>query len=397
LLKRPFAPPDPRRIAFEQLGQRLRAHHFDDSGRVVDPGLDAEAIAAALRALAEAWTPAAFYKAMDDLRPRRDGEEHAARELLKMADGATADWVNRWVGSKTRSCSIRNEASWRRICGHVEDIANMTLASMEQACLSAGVSLVDPLSSALPIESIASFEACTEILLPDPILVDNIDFDVVAESAQALLTALEDYERRAKAYEHKAYLAVLNTWQPVGVRAIALEQLLTQQGASMRGGQLMPPVRGSAKKCRAVEAVIEWLLSARGSADGWGEKADGRWTITVKTEVRPEVDRMIAQLRLIVDDLRCAADVSAESPVLTTVGGDAENISALEPQFLSALDLAARLGRPVTSIAKALERLRKKLPDCFIENGTRRKSDPTYLYRVSEVLPHLRERYGGST
>src|SRR5262245_20108862 len=59
------------------------------------------------------------------------------------------------------------------------------------------------------------------------------------------------------------------------------------------------------------------------------------------------------------------------------------------PADLSAADLARQMRQPKPRVEKALERYRKKYPDCYIENESPRKTDPRYLYRVGDVVPYL--------
>jgi hypothetical protein len=58
------------------------------------------------------------------------------------------------------------------------------------------------------------------------------------------------------------------------------------------------------------------------------------------------------------------------------------------PEYMSAGDLAGRLGLPPEATRKKLERLAERF-DCFIENESPRKNEARRLYRVADVLPHL--------
>ena len=55
------------------------------------------------------------------------------------------------------------------------------------------------------------------------------------------------------------------------------------------------------------------------------------------------------------------------------------------PEFMSAADLAARLGRPPDSTRKMLERWADDHPNCFIENDSPRRGEAKILYRVGDV------------
>jgi hypothetical protein len=60
------------------------------------------------------------------------------------------------------------------------------------------------------------------------------------------------------------------------------------------------------------------------------------------------------------------------------------------PEYLSAKDLADRLGLPREATRKKLDRLFQKFPDCAIDNEAPRRRESKRLYRVADVLPHLR-------
>jgi hypothetical protein len=81
----------------------------------------------------------------------------------------------------------------------------------------------------------------------------------------------------------------------------------------------------------------------------------------------------------------CRAALSGPPP--------AEQDVAVWPTFLSAADLAARLGQPKNAVEVFLRRYRKDYPDCATENEGRRHNEPRYLYRVADVLPHLRGHF----
>lgn len=59
------------------------------------------------------------------------------------------------------------------------------------------------------------------------------------------------------------------------------------------------------------------------------------------------------------------------------------------PDYMSANDLAARLGLPLAATRKKLERLAEKY-DCRVENESPRRGEPRWFYRVADVLPELR-------
>jgi hypothetical protein len=59
------------------------------------------------------------------------------------------------------------------------------------------------------------------------------------------------------------------------------------------------------------------------------------------------------------------------------------------PEYMSAKDLSNRLGLPPDATRKKLERLAGKY-DCFIDNESPRRGEAKRLYRVADVLPHIR-------
>jgi hypothetical protein len=59
------------------------------------------------------------------------------------------------------------------------------------------------------------------------------------------------------------------------------------------------------------------------------------------------------------------------------------------PDYMSAADLAERLGLEREATRKKLERMAKRF-DCFVDNESRRKGEAKRLYRVADVLPDLR-------
>jgi hypothetical protein len=64
------------------------------------------------------------------------------------------------------------------------------------------------------------------------------------------------------------------------------------------------------------------------------------------------------------------------------------------PEFLAANSLAEILGKPATVVEIFLRRFRKKFTDCFVEVEGRRKGEPRYLYRTSDVLAALVGHFG---
>lgn len=102
-----------------------------------------------------------------------------------------------------------------------------------------------------------------------------------------------------------------------------------------------------------------------------------------------------------LDELAAAvvADCTAQKgrPVDTGTGPSQRPASATPPstleapwpEYMSAKDLAERLGLPREGTRKKLERLADKY-DCSIENESPRRGECRRLYRTADVLPHLR-------
>ena len=61
----------------------------------------------------------------------------------------------------------------------------------------------------------------------------------------------------------------------------------------------------------------------------------------------------------------------------------------LLPLMLSASDIAKRIKQNSKSVSSFLTRFADKNRDCRIENPTKRKNEPKYLYRTTEVWPAL--------
>ncbi len=59
------------------------------------------------------------------------------------------------------------------------------------------------------------------------------------------------------------------------------------------------------------------------------------------------------------------------------------------PTFLSAADLAHRIGRPVEAVELWLRRFRKSHPDCFTEVEGTRRNEPRVWYRTADVWKPL--------
>jgi hypothetical protein len=59
--------------------------------------------------------------------------------------------------------------------------------------------------------------------------------------------------------------------------------------------------------------------------------------------------------------------------------------------LLSASDIADRVGRKRESVTSFLTRFAAKCPDCRVSTETKRKNEPSYLYRTADVWPALEQ------
>jgi hypothetical protein len=96
-----------------------------------------------------------------------------------------------------------------------------------------------------------------------------------------------------------------------------------------------------------------------------------------------------AELRRVRDFLRRELSAREYSPMRIS-----EQVNVLLSSFLSASELASMLGLEKNAVEVELRRHRKDCPDCAVDIGAdRRRGEPSYLYRVSDVLPHLKEHF----
>jgi hypothetical protein len=66
---------------------------------------------------------------------------------------------------------------------------------------------------------------------------------------------------------------------------------------------------------------------------------------------------------------------------------------AVLPSLLSASDLARLFGVRANRMEVYLRRLRARLPWCFEETEYRQRNKPTYLYKVADVTPYLKDHF----
>jgi hypothetical protein len=90
---------------------------------------------------------------------------------------------------------------------------------------------------------------------------------------------------------------------------------------------------------------------------------------------------------------KLAAEAAAEAAGNPNVAPDgaAAPEAELLPQMLSAPDLARSLKAGPDRVGKILERYRKQHTDCFREVEGARRNEAQLLYRVSDVLTHLKQ------
>ena len=95
--------------------------------------------------------------------------------------------------------------------------------------------------------------------------------------------------------------------------------------------------------------------------------------------------------------LRDAGDllhkVESAAPSSTVTGGSegGQPAEAILPVMLSASDIAKRIKRNPKSVTSFLTRFAEKYPDCRVENNSKRKNEPGYLYRTADVWPALEQ------
>jgi hypothetical protein len=82
-------------------------------------------------------------------------------------------------------------------------------------------------------------------------------------------------------------------------------------------------------------------------------------------------------------------EATAPPPALEQTSAD---VTGPPPALLSAADLASLTGQSVDKVDSFLRRYRENYPDCYVQNESKRKTDPKYLYRTADVLPALQAR-----
>jgi hypothetical protein len=133
------------------------------------------------------------------------------------------------------------------------------------------------------------------------------------------------------------------------------------------------------------------LRPSRESVDQWL-----RWIDTQRTE-------LLGPFALPDDAAKLERDQANDVELIRQCRPDllaapaAEQLETFLPSHLSAPDLARLHGLPKDNVESFLRRYRRNFPDCYIENESRRKNDPHYLYRTKDVMPALKAHVQGPT
>src|SRR5262249_38933955 len=137
----------------------------------------------------------------------------------------------------------------------------------------------------------------------------------------------------------------------------------------------------------------------------WGERlpACGWWAAVREGSAElPDLGCPLATLLEVVADLRAAAarrEAPPPSPALpppvrlqALPEADTADLPTILPALLSAPDLARAIQQPESRVESFLRRHRKTRKDCFVKIPARRRTEPQYLYRTSDVWPAIQER-----
>jgi hypothetical protein len=145
--------------------------------------------------------------------------------------------------------------------------------------------------------------------------VDALDLGPLVDAAEALLRALEEYHQWAAACHWRlTNPAVAPRWVRVGCAVLAMEQELSHLGL---GPDPALPRSTSFPPNLDVPLFAEWMRTMRGGADGWGERADGGWSLEIGTTRLPDVSDALAQLRLHLSGWQKEAGPMIETPAET--------------------------------------------------------------------------------
>lgn len=149
-------------------------------------------------------------------------------------------------------------------------------------------------------------------------------------------------------------------------------------GEAERLGWLVIGWRGSVRLTERVPelahpAAVVFVPATSPPASAWGE-------------ARPLVIPLAAVLTLSADGLAVnPAAAAAHLPVAVPTVLGASPPGEPAAVFLSAAELARRVGRDEAAVETFLRRYRKAHPDCFTEVPDTRKNEPRVLYRTADV------------
>lgn len=176
---------------------------------------------------------------------------------------------------------------------------------------------------------------------------------------------------------------VVSSREPVERRAGRVWELgPVRVGEADRPGWLVVGWRGAVRLAELVPELAHptaavFVPGATPPASTWGE-------------VRPLVVPLAAVLTLsagglAVNPAAVAAHLPVGVPTVLGAGPPGEPAAV----FLSAAELARRVGRDEAAVDTFLRRYRKAHPDCFTEVPDTRKNEPRVLYRTADVWQPL--------
>lgn len=112
--------------------------------------------------------------------------------------------------------------------------------------------------------------------------------------------------------------------------------------------------------------------------------------------LRQSDDHLAAQIDLARPEVeRVAMDAIRAADRLARIAGQLGGPAASQTRdgMAAAKDIAAMLGLDSGKVKVELTRLYATLPDCRIDVPSPRKGEPRHLYRLGDVIPHLRRHF----
>jgi hypothetical protein len=174
------------------------------------------------------------------------------------------------------------------------------------------------------------------------------------------------------------------------------------------------PLEGLRAKCEQVQVFLSQILHWPDSKTNWawvGGDIRQLWVpATDWCRHHPEDDKDLpdvpvetpnaaAGLNQVKTLLRWLAAVrprpTGPGEVPRHADPNAAGLAGMLPEFAAAPDLARLLQQPLKRVDACLRRLRKQLPDCYVEveeKKDRRRNEPRYMYRTADVWPALQEQ-----